>query len=211
MLDDLEAIFFDFDGVLVDSVNIKSEAFVDLYPEASPAQKQAILSHHLDNGGMSRYRKIEHYNREIFHFPSDDVSVEGYAKRFSELVVEKVVTSNEIAGAARFLKSVAGDLPLFIISGTPEGELRTIIEKRYGKGFFKEILGSPTLKSEHLASLLSHYQFKAENCLFFGDALGDKDAADSCFVPFVAMNPAVNLASAVNSSYKDWFEFMKAL
>ena len=203
-----DALFFDFDGVLTDSVDIKSEAFLALYLDATQVQKNEILDYHLKNGGMSRYKKIEYYNREIFDLDDSVEAIEALAQRFSQLVVEKVVSSEEIAGAGEFLEAVHSKTPLFIVSGTPENELTEIIRRRYSVDIFQEVLGSPTLKHEHLKYLLMKYGFTAENCLFFGDALGDKEASESCGIPFIAINPAKSLREVIENPYADWLDFM---
>ena len=38
------ALFFDFDGVIVDSVNIKAKAFTDLWSFANKEEKTYILT-----------------------------------------------------------------------------------------------------------------------------------------------------------------------
>ena len=64
-LSEKEYIFWDFDGVIVDSVELKTEAFRDLYSFAGEAIQNKVVIHHEENGGVSRYVKFEHYFKNI--------------------------------------------------------------------------------------------------------------------------------------------------
>ena len=52
-------IFFDFDGVLAESVQVKSDAFFKLYLPYGEEVAQKALNHHINNGGMSRFEKFK--------------------------------------------------------------------------------------------------------------------------------------------------------
>jgi beta-phosphoglucomutase-like phosphatase (HAD superfamily) len=54
----VKAVLFDFDGVIVESVYVKTEAFRELFAGESEYLSE-ILAFHLANGGMSRYTKFE--------------------------------------------------------------------------------------------------------------------------------------------------------
>ena len=53
---------FDFDGVIVDSVNIKTEAFAEIYKPYGQKIVDRVINHHISNGGMSRFKKFK-YNK----------------------------------------------------------------------------------------------------------------------------------------------------
>ena len=59
----IDSIIFDFDGVIVDSVHIKTEAFIALYSTYPDHIKNKVKLHHLENTGISRYKKIYFYFR----------------------------------------------------------------------------------------------------------------------------------------------------
>ena len=56
-----KAIFWDFDGVIKDSVSLKSDAFSELFSSSDKAVVNKINEHHELNGGVSRYEKIPLY------------------------------------------------------------------------------------------------------------------------------------------------------
>ena len=46
------AIIFDFDGVIVESEEIKTRAFISMYRGYGPAVVEAAVAHHRANGGI---------------------------------------------------------------------------------------------------------------------------------------------------------------
>ena len=60
----LKAIFFDFDGVIVESAGIKTEAFRKLFSNY-PDQVDEIVDYHKANAGISRYDKFDYIYEKI--------------------------------------------------------------------------------------------------------------------------------------------------
>ena len=58
---------FDFDGVITESVQIKTDAFVALYSNYGTDIVQKVVKHHETNGGMSRYKKIKLYHKTLLN------------------------------------------------------------------------------------------------------------------------------------------------
>lgn len=181
------AIFFDFDGVLVDSTKTKTNAYRDLFGQSHPAIVSDIMEHHRQHGGISRVEKIKYAFRHLIDAPYSEKQVAEYAQRYSELVFERVIRANWVPGAESFVHKYYQTIPLFIISGTPEDELLEVVQRRSMTPYFKEILGSPIQKPEHIRSLLKRYNLEADNCFFIGDALTDYYAAKETRVPFIGI------------------------
>jgi len=187
----LHALFFDFDGVIVDSNATKSEAFRTLFADYDEEIVTEIVAYHQQHGGISRVEKILHAHEHIIKQPLTDAELDDWAGEYSKLVVDKVIAADWIAGAKEFLDGVAATVPVFVISGTPEDELRHIIVKRKMSGYFQEILGSPIRKPEHIRRLLTRYRLVPEHCLFVGDALTDYHAAEETGLHFIGIQGEV--------------------
>ena len=184
-----DAYFFDFDGVLVDSVEIKAKAFACLFLNYGSEIQGKVVNHHLNNGGMTRAEKIKYYfENYVGQKILEDTLIE-YCKKFSKIVEKEVITAPEIAGAVNFLQKVSKETKCFIVSATPDDELIRIVEKRDLKKYFIEILGSNRSKIENLSYFLKKYSLVSLNCKFFGDAMSDYKAAKNCSVPFVGIIP----------------------
>ncbi len=185
------AFFFDFDGVLADSTKVKTDAYRELF-NAYPADIIAkIIEHHQRHGGISRVDKIKHAHKHFIDGPYSEKTATEHALKYSELVLEKVIEADWIAGAEEFVKLHYQHIPLFIISGTPEIELTEVVKRRNMAGYFKEILGSPTRKPEHIRWLVERYELEIKNCFFIGDALTDYHAARETGMPFIGIQGEV--------------------
>ena len=99
----IRAIIYDFDGVICDSVHIKSEAFVELYTPFGDEIASAVKEYHLAHGGVSRFEKFRHWHKKYLGITLSDDEVMDLAKQFSVLVKKKVIASSYISGAQEYL------------------------------------------------------------------------------------------------------------
>ncbi len=184
-----QAIIFDFDGVLVESVAVKGLAFGALYEgEGSEFQAQ-VIAYHEAHGGVSRFDKIRYFEEELLGRKVSDEDVKIIASRFSDLVEERVVGCEPVSGALEFLEEFSGRLPLFVASATPTEELKRIVEKRSMAAHFKGVYGSPASKAENIAAILEAFQYDADRTLMIGDTMSDFKGASMVGVEFLGRAP----------------------
>lgn len=172
-----DAIFFDFDGVIVDSVHIKTQVFYDMYLQYGEEIAQKAKQHHIENGGVSRFEKFKIYHRDFLGKNLDEAGVQQLAQEFSSRVKDAVIASSIVPGIIEILEDSSKSMDLFIITGTPTEEILEIVEKRGWTKYFKEILGSPTNKDTWSKYLLDKYNYAPNKVLFVGDATTDHEAA----------------------------------
>ncbi|MBA4142271.1 MAG: HAD family hydrolase [Nitrosospira sp.] len=181
-----QAIIFDFDGVVVESGEIKTQAFANLYRDYGETIMAEVANYHGLNGGMSRYEKFRYFQETLLERPPLTPDEEQQLdRRFSELVVEAVISSHAVPGAAELIRKEAGRIPLFIASGTPEGELNTIVTRRGLASYFTAVRGSPTPKQKLIADILSTHGLLPQRVLMIGDALIDYQSAQLNNVAFL--------------------------
>jgi len=180
----IKAVIFDFDGVLVESADIKTEAFAELFADY-PDHVQEIVEYHRWNMGISRFVKFRYFYKEILkkELLQEEEAVLG--ERFSKVVLDKVLAAPFVAGAIDFLKKNFQKRMLFITSGTPQAELDGIVRARDLEKYFREIHGSPRKKAEIVNGILSAHDLKAEEAVFVGDAESDLKAAEETGVHFI--------------------------
>lgn len=179
-------IIFDFDGVLVESVDIKTEAFRELFRDAG-SHVDEIVAFHQAQGGMSRFEKFRTIYRDILRRPLDDETFDGLCSRFAILVREAIMRCPEVPGSAALLRAqAAAGVRMFIASATPELELRDIVEARKLGAFFRGVFGSPRPKAEITRAILAAEGGNPARWWFIGDAVNDLHAAEEAGVTFIA-------------------------
>jgi len=173
----LKTFIFDFDGVILDSLNCKTQAFYQLYLPFGKDVAEKVKDYHINNGGVSRFEKFKYWHKNYLDQDISNKEIEKLANKFSEIVFDKVVTSNQIKGSFDFIKKYHEDYQFFIISGTPDDEIKKITKELKIDNYFKEILGSPKDKFQWCEYLSSKYDLKTNETIFLGDALSDFNAA----------------------------------
>jgi HAD superfamily hydrolase (TIGR01549 family) len=183
-----QAVFFDFDGVILDTVDVKTDAFASMFHKYGPEVEQAVVDYHLAHGGVSRFEKFKYYYSELLKKPIVDEELNQLGRQFNKLVLEKVLAAPFIPGALETLKELQEKgVPSFVVSGTPDEEIKFIVQRRKLSDYFLEVHGSPRTKSEIVAELLQRYGYAAEECLFIGDAMTDYDTAVKSNVNFLGI------------------------
>lgn len=180
-----QIIFFDFDGVLVESVEIKNCAFRKLYAEHGEGVVEKVLAHHAEHGGISRVEKIRHCHWAFLGINLTHQDLTALADRFADDVEELVTACPTVEGTMEMLAAVRKERRLYIVSGTPEDELQRIVARRGMTAYFDGVFGSPRLKEEIVETVLAHHGVEPGDTLFVGDAMTDYRAARNKGVPFV--------------------------
>ena len=182
-----DAIVFDFDGTLVQSNEIKTWAFGELYKDNGEKFVQQIITYHKKYEGVSRFVKFRYWSENLLGQSYTEEIGENLSRTYSQLVFDAVVKAPYIEGALEFLKKHYQHIPLFVASGTPEQELKEIIKQRSIPHFFQGVFGSPATKKEILQGILTMHQLYAEKVLMVGDALSDWEGAQGVGAKFMCI------------------------
>lgn len=183
------AIFFDFDGVLAESAEIKTHAFVTLYAHHGPEILAQVLEHHARHAGISRLTKIRHCHKTLLGVDLDDDALAEMGEAYARAVIDQVVASPWVAGARELVEAHYRHTPLFVVSGTPEEELRLVVERRGMTRYFRSVRGSPTLKDAILKELMAAFGIRRERAVMIGDATTDYNAARAVGIDFIGRVP----------------------
>lgn len=181
----IKAIIFDFDGVILESSEIKTDAFLEIFKEY-PEHRDAILNHHLENQGISRFKKFEWIYKNLLNKSYGDIIGKELGNMFSEKVFEKIMKVPVVPGAIDLLESIRGNIPAYIASGTPDAELNEIVRKRGLLKYFKNVYGSDLTKEQIIYQIMKQDNYSSFELLFVGDAISDFNAAKLMNLHFVA-------------------------
>ena len=176
------AVFFDVDGVLIDSLTAKGEAFANLFPAQ---YRQDVMDFHSANGGLNRVEKIARISCEIVGVDLSDNELNTLVDTFSSVVRERVFAADEIPGATPALAAVSKRVPIHAVSAVPTSEVVDVLQHHNMLHFFTSVHGGPNPKDATIVSLTQQYRYDASQCLFVGDSLHDRDAALEAGIPFI--------------------------
>jgi phosphoglycolate phosphatase-like HAD superfamily hydrolase len=178
-------VFWDFDGVIKESVGVKGDAFRELFAAYGQPVAQAVVAHHFENGGMPRREKIMHALRHFAGIAPDAAVVDDLVARFGKLVQSKVVNSAWVPGAEALLKTNPFAQSFILLTATPQQEIQWILDQLEIRGAFLSVFGSPVKKTDAMRASLAQYGVAAKDAVFLGDSRSDLEAAAACGVEFV--------------------------
>jgi len=181
----LKGIIFDFDGVIAESVQVKTDAFAELYSSYGSDVVDKVVSHHENNGGVSRFKKIEFYHNSFLNKNINKDELTNLSNQFSKLVVNKIINSPYVPGVFDFIIKNYKVNDMFISTGTPTSEIKEILKCRKILHYFRGVYGSPSNKVEHVFDISSKYDIKFNKLVFFGDAQSDLEAASKFDIKFI--------------------------
>ena len=196
----VNAIIFDFDGVVLESLNVKTNAFKKLYEPYGSDISKRVVEHHLENGGVSRFDKIKIYHNIFLGEDIDEKKIQKIAQKFSEMVVNEIMKVPFVDGAKQFIEDNYKRYLMFISSATPTNELNFICKQRKIAKYFQGIFGSPDSKSKHISSIITNYSLNNREIVFIGDSSSDLDAANTHNLTFIARLSGVS-NNLVNEKY----------
>jgi phosphoglycolate phosphatase-like HAD superfamily hydrolase len=188
-LAEYKTLVFDCDGVVLNSNQLKIQAYYDVAIKfgANKTQAQSLVDYHVKLGGISRYPKFEYFLREIMWQAVTEHSMQALLDSFTA-EVKRLLTDCEIAPDLIRVREANPHAKWMIISGGDQAELRDIFQQRgIDKLFNAGIFGSPDNKDVILARELDAGNI-IEPALFIGDSRYDHQASTNAGLDFVFLS-----------------------
>lgn len=185
-LAELDCVFFDFDGVIADSVDAKIRAFGVLYGGFGEDIRNAVEAYQRAVPGETRYEKIPKFHRDYLGISLSPEEVAAWCARLGDLVLDAVVESPLLPDVIEVLEQLRmAAIPAHIVSGTPHDELAVILARKGLSHYFRSAEGAPRRKETIVDGLLERHRLDPARCLFVGDAMTDHRCAAACAMPFL--------------------------
>lgn len=175
----LECLVFDCDGVILESVPVKTLAFARMAEPYGDEARDRLLMYHKVHGGVSRYKKFEWFFKEVLGKEITPEELTVWGEKYAQLAFEEVCRCELVPGIQDVLDTWKGRLPMYVCSGAPHEELHVILKGRGLDGYFAGIWGSPPHKTILLQSIVRDNNFDPEKTLMVGDAPTDMQAAEA--------------------------------
>ena len=188
-----ETVIFDFDGVVLDSNRLKTDAFGSVLAEAgfSAGAVAHFLAFQARNFGRSRYLLFDDFLRDFAGDEAGERDRDRLLAAFGRTCVDGYGQVAETDGVRDLLETLrAAGARLFVASGSDQEELRGVVAARGLAPYFEDVLGSPMRKTDCVRTILQSLgepQRAARGAWFVGDAVADLQAAEDHGVPFVYM------------------------
>lgn len=192
-------IVFDCDGVVLNSNNLKTQAFYKATEVYGSDLAKMLTQYHVVNGGISRYKKFDYFFKHILGKEPLPEEMKDVLEKFSCEVTNGLLGCEKSQSLAR-LKRYTDGANWLIVSGGDQAELRQIFEARnIAKYFDGGIYGSPDTKED---ILLREKEANIRNpALFIGDSKYDYEVANKYGLDFLFVSDW--------SEVVEWKEFVR--
>lgn len=187
-----KTLIFDCDGVILNSNQVKTDAFYNAARPYGKALADKLVDYHVNHGGISRYAKFEYFLKNII--PEDILDKDTFNSQLKVLLtsyaqlVHQGLLECEIAPGLKELRDLTLDTKWLIVSGGDQAELNEIFSKRELSHLFDGgIYGSPDTKDEILSREIKNGNI-TEPALFLGDSKYDYEAATTANLDFVFLS-----------------------
>lgn len=203
----LKALILDFDGVVIESNDVKREGFAHVFARF-PAHTAAMMDYHHANVSMGRYGKFDHLLGLLGR--NGDLALRAeIAAEYSRFVVALLQQVPLVHGAMRFLAEITPRLPVYLASVTPSEELtQTLASRDLGK-WFKQVYGCPPwTKPDAVRDVLVREGVGPGDVLLIGDSAGDQRAARATGVQFLARDSGLAFDEPPPLKFRDMYEVL---
>jgi len=192
-----QTFIFDCDGVILNSNKIKTEAFYQTALAYGEQAAQELVRYHVENGGVSRYKKFKYFLDEIVPNLTNKVSglsLEALLENYAKMVLDGLL-SCELAEGLEELRKKIPEANWLIVSGGDQAELRHVFNERgLDKYFDGGIFGSPDNKSQILEREINNGNIQ-QSALFLGDSKYDYEAAKNTNIVFLFVSEWSEIAA----------------
>ena len=188
-------VFWDFDGVIKESVEVKTNAFRELFRSFGEEVMVKVTTHHINNGGMSRFNKIPIYLTYAGIDPTEK-NINDFCNQFAVLVEDEVVNCNWVPGVLPVINNCKKENQHFVlVTATPQDEIERILTRLNIINIFSNIFGSPMTKSDAINFCLKLYNVNSKESIMIGDSIADFEASQKTGSDFLLRRTPENVIS----------------
>ena len=184
---EMDVVVFDCDGVLLETIQAKLQAYMDWIPREYTQYRETFAAHNRKSFGQSRGVQIRYFFEELAGVGEvTQEFLDSEVERFSSICEPLCEEAPWAVGAEEFVKACRrGGSHTVVLSGTPQKELEGMLGHRDAMGLFDWVMGFPITKEQGLEKVLGKYGVPAHRVLFVGDAQRDAEAAQAVGTHFV--------------------------
>lgn len=201
----IKVIVLDFDGVIVESNDIKHQAFSEIF-SAYPDHHKEIMAYHFAHNAVNRHEKFKHIMINILNEEYEIERAKKWALRFSELTRDKIINCPYVTGATEFIQCFYNNYPVYLASATPIDELKTILKGRNIFQYFAGVYGAPMNKKNMFDDIMKKEMIDVDEILYIGDSPEDYEIARILGCIFLARKSDYKFNDHKIKSFKNMLE-----
>ena len=171
----IDLVVFDCDGVLLDTMPAKIEAFRRWVPEAHAEYREAFMDYIMTGFGRSRAYHMAYFYRELVKQEPDPVFLEAEIQRFTDICEPLCEDAPWRVGSLEFVAAcAAAGVRRYVLSGTPQQQLEEMLLSSGASDWFEVIIGSPPGKPQSMERILKERGTSADRAVGMGDANAER-------------------------------------
>jgi phosphoglycolate phosphatase-like HAD superfamily hydrolase len=183
----IQLIIFDFDGVIVESNDIKDRVFKKIFSRF-PEHADDFWQFHKTYISIPRVAKFEYVLEKMGRKDDTDFK-QALLTEFSDLTLELMRSVSFVKGAKEFLKAINGKMPVYLASVTPIADLDIIVTHLQIRSLFTDVYGCPPWnKPDAIRDILQRENQSPDQTVLIGDSYGDQRAAKETGIHFIGRN-----------------------
>jgi phosphoglycolate phosphatase-like HAD superfamily hydrolase len=204
-LHDFKIFFWDFDGVIINSDNIRIKGFKNSLEDYNSNDVNSLLIFHKNNGGLSRYVKFRFFFEKILNQPLNEEKFQKLLLKYSKFCQKNLMNKKLlISEVIQYIKENYNNKIFHIASGSDNQELNELCNGMEISSYFKSINGSPEPKKEIIKRIIKENNYLKKNICLIGDSINDYQAAAFNKIFFFGYNN-LELKKIKNSNYLNNF------
>jgi phosphoglycolate phosphatase-like HAD superfamily hydrolase len=174
----IKVIFWDFDGVILNSNVVRGKGFEEVLSGFPKEEVDKLLRFHRKNGGLSRYVKFRYFFEEIKGEEISEQKINDWASKFSDIMLSSLKDKSLLIPEINsFIQENYRNYEMHIVSGSDQSELRELCKSLEIGHFFKSIHGSPTPKNDLVRMIIDEHNYDPRTGILIGDSINDYEAA----------------------------------
>ena len=205
----VKIVFFDFDGVIVDTTKIKHDLFVSIAEDLAPG-----IGAHLNHALLGELTGAERSKVSIWlkEKTNNKISPNVFLTLFDLGLKVKDIEVKFSPGFEEFFARLLDDgVAAFIVSAAPESDIKRVLKGlKFDFEQFAGIFGSGFgSKQEMMLKLLEKNNSSASDSMFYGDMPSDLLAAERAEIPFIRVESFIgNTISWPHSNFTTIKDFI---
>ena len=178
-------LIFDFDGVILNSNSVKTDAFKKISKCYGETNSKKLIDYHIKNGGISRFKKIRWFVENVLK-KNDDFLIKKLINSYGIEVSNSILECELRTDLFKLKKNLEGSF-WSIASGGLEEEILSYLEKKSLLRLFESgVYGSPTTKLNIVKKIKANGQKNFENkWVLIGDSYYDYKCAKLNNINFI--------------------------